>query len=110
MRFTGQVASDQVVTATTTIDLAEAPAWARERTVYINASAVSGTSPSLTATIQHSPDSATWFNGAAGAALAAAGVQRITETANVGRFGRLSLAVTGTTPSFTLSVWVEYRG
>ena len=58
----------------------------REVTVYINVTAASGTTPSMTCTLQASPDGGTtWFDVLAGS------------------------AITGTTPSFTTSLWIEAK-
>ena len=73
--------------------------------VYLNATAVTGTTPSMTVTLQDSPDGVTWYNIASGAfnALTAAGSQRLVVT-NVGYFIRAIATISGTTPSFTVDL------
>lgn len=110
MRMTEKVVSAQVVTATGNLALGQAPDWALQMTVYVNATAVSGTTPSLTPTLNGSPDNVLFAQALVGTALVATGTQRFALLGNAGRFNQLSNLVSGTTPSFTLDVWVEYRG
>lgn len=71
----------------------------------LNVTAVSGTTPSLTVTIEHSPDGATWAAHPQGVftSATAAGSQRKV-LSGLDRFVRAAHAVTGTTPSFTFTV------
>lgn len=78
---------------------------------YVNVTAVAGTTPSLTVSIQASSDGGTtWFNLVSGTAITAAGTQKIdvgASTTNNTTFGdtvRAVAAITGTTPSFTMSI------
>lgn len=96
-------------TASGTTDFGAAPGEHTELLIYIDATAASGTSPSLTVTYQSSPDSVTWFDNTAGGAITAAGKQLIKVPNCAGSFGRISHAVSGTTPSFTFSVVVEAK-
>lgn len=72
---------------------------------FINVSAVSGTTPSLTVKLDLSADGVTWAPGAAGtpAAITAAGTYYVASP-NPGAQVRASWTVSGTTPSFTFSV------
>lgn len=72
---------------------------------YLNVKTVTGTTPSLTTTIQDSPDGVTWYDipGGAFAAATATGVQRLV-IPNVGPIVRAVHTVTGTTPSFTVDL------
>lgn len=74
---------------------------------YLNITAASGTDPSMTVTMQDSPDGVTWYNVPSGAFTAATGTgtQRLV-LANVGPYVRASVSVSGTTPSFTTSLQV----
>lgn len=74
--------------------------------VLIDASAVSGTSPSLTPSLQVSPDGVNWYNAASGSAMTAVGLQRLSAVSLCG-YARLSFTVSGTTPSFTLAILVN---
>lgn len=73
--------------------------------VLIVASAVTGTTPSLTPKLQVSNDGVAWFDAAPGTAMTAAGNQRLAAQ-SIAAYGRLVYTVSGTTPSFTLSVTV----
>jgi hypothetical protein len=71
----------------------------------LQATAVSGTTPSLTAEVQWSNDGVTFVSATTAdtfAALTAVGSALIVFTVK-GRFARLKYTVTGTTPSFTLT-------
>ena len=59
-------------------------------TAFINVTAATGTAPSAVFTLQLSPTGAAtdWFDAATGAALTAAGNQRITVPSNVGDFAQ----------------------
>ncbi len=74
---------------------------------YLDVTSVSGTTPSMTVTMQDSPDGNTWYNIPSGAftAVTAAGTQRLL-LSNCGQYIRASIAVTGTTPSFTTNLQV----
>lgn len=94
-------------TASGTADLGALPGDSDELTIYLNVTAVSGTTPSMTVTYQSSPDGVTYYDHTAGAAITAAGVQMIKIPTNSGTYGRISYAISGTTPSFTFSAVVE---
>ena len=73
---------------------------------YVIVTAVSGTTPSMTVTLQDSPDGTNFAStGAATAAITGIGVYRIAAQ-NLGAFIQASSAITGTTPSFTYSIVV----
>ena len=79
-----------------------------EGTVYITTASVTGTTPSLTVTYQTSPDDGTtWFDIQSSSAITTASNNVIKMTANVGERARLSYAISGTTPSFTITTWFE---
>lgn len=94
-------------TASGTADLGAIPAMFQELLVYLDVTAVTGTTPTMTVTYQSSPDGASWYDNTAGTAITAAGKQVIKIPTTCGNFGRLSYAIGGTTPSFTFSAVVE---
>lgn len=75
---------------------------------YLNVTAASGTTPSLTVKFQDSPDGVTFYDIASGAftAVTAAGTSRIVLPAGVGPFVRAVYTISGTTPSFTANVQI----
>lgn len=89
--------------------------------VAVDISAVSGTSPTLTVTVQRDNDAnsstyppAAWTTGTSSAALSAAGRTVVSAPAaiNAGtgtnpRYYRVSWTVGGTSPSFTLGLYGE---
>jgi len=91
------------------VDLGASPAEYTEAVIYIDTTAAAGTTPSLTVMYQSSPDGITFYDHTAGVALTAAGRQAIRVTNAIGRFGRISYAITGTAPSFTFSVICEFK-
>lgn len=75
-----------------------------EGTLHVDATAVSGTSPTLAVSYEVSPDDgATWFTHTTGANITAVGKQVIQLT-GLGRTYRVTGTVGGTSPSFTYSV------
>jgi len=78
--------------------------------LFVDVTAVSGTSPSLTVSLEVSPDGGTtWYEAKAGAALTAVGKQTIVATVYdtdvpLTSLYRIKWAITGTTPSLTFSV------
>lgn len=72
----------------------------------LSVSAASGTTPSLTVTLQTSEDGATWRTLQAFAAATGASAQRLAAS-GLDRYVRASWAITGTTPSFTFAVTGE---
>jgi hypothetical protein len=78
--------------------------------LYINVTAVSGTTPSMTLTYQTSvDDGTTYFDGTATAAISTVSKTVLSITSKLGSKARLSYAISGTTPSFTFSVIAQYR-
>jgi hypothetical protein len=71
--------------------------------LLLDVTAASGTTPSLTVTIEESHDGTTWRTVSAFAAKTAVGTERKSFSI-AGRYYRVSWAITGTTPSFTFSV------
>lgn len=96
-------------TVSGTVDLGAIPAEFTELSIYLDATAVTGTSPTMTVTYQSSPDGVTFFDNTAGAAITTAGKQLIKVPSTIGGYGRLSYAISGTTPSFTFSAVVEAK-
>lgn len=75
-----------------------------EGTLHVDATAVTGTSPTLAVSYETSPDDGTtWFTHTTGANITAAGKQT-TQLTHLGRTYRITGTVGGTTPSFTYSV------
>lgn len=78
--------------------------------IFIDVTAVTGTTPSMTVTYQASVDGGTtWFDGPASTAITAAGRQVLNVPNKLGALGRISYAITGTTPSFTFSAIGQAR-
>lgn len=71
---------------------------------HLHITAVSGTTPSLTAVVQHSSNGSTWTTLGSFTAATAIGSQLISGTGTVNRYTRISWTVSGTTPSFTAQV------
>lgn len=73
--------------------------------VTLNVSAVTGTTPSITVSLQWSDDGVTWANASpADAFTAITAVTAITQVFTIkGQLWRLAYTVSGTTPSFTVT-------
>lgn len=106
-RFIALASGAQTVSGTA--DIAALAEGFAEMNIYIAATAVTGTTPSMTVTYQCSHDGVTYFDHTAGTAITAAGNQLIKIPDNMGKFGRISYAISGTTPSFTFSVVAEVK-
>ncbi len=102
-----KVLTSAVLTASGAQDVGAMPAEYMEALVYVDVTAASGTSPSLTLTYQVSHNGTDWFDHTAGAAITAVAKQLIKIPSNAGRYARIKYDITGTSPSFTLSVVVE---
>lgn len=96
-------------TTSGTVDLGTIPGEHGELLIYLDVTAIAGTSPTMTVTYQSSPDGVSFFDNTAGVALTAAGKQLIKIPNTSGNYGRLSYAIGGTTPSFTFSAVVEAK-
>ena len=96
-------------TTSGTVDIGAIPSDSTELIIYIDATAVSGTTPSMTMTYQSSPDGVTFWDNTVGTAMTASSRTMIKVPTTTGKFGRLSYAITGTTPSFTFSAVVEAK-
>ena len=75
--------------------------------VFLDVTAVSGTTPSATFTVEWAHDGTTWFPAATPDTLGAAvtaGVKRVQTVDVKGPFLRVVWTVSGTTPSFTFAV------
>lgn len=72
----------------------------------LHITAVSGTTPSLTAVVQQSTNNSTWTTLGTFTAATAVGSQTITGTGTVNRYLRIAWTVSGTTPSFTVQASV----
>ena len=96
-------------TTSGTVDLGAIPGESSELIVYLDATVVSGTTPSITVTYQSSPDGISFFDNVVGTAMTAVSKTMIKVPTTTGKFGRLSYAITGTTPSFTFSAVVEAK-
>lgn len=71
--------------------------------VDLAVTAVSGATPSLTVTLEHSPDGTSWTTHSTFNAATAAGVQRKVAS-GLDRYIRCSWTTSGTTPNFTFSI------
>lgn len=80
--------------------------------VQVDATVVSGTTPSLVCNIQDSLDGTNWNTIASSVALTAVGRQivRVPVTTPFSPLLRLAWVITGTTPSFTFTVRAFLRG
>ena len=74
--------------------------------LLLDVTAVSGTSPSLTVTVETSYDNVTWRSLGAFAAKTAVGTER-KSFPGCDRYARVVRTISGTTPSFTSSVTGE---
>jgi hypothetical protein len=83
-----------------------AAAELREANILLDITAVSGTTPSMTVTVETSGEGTSWFSHTAFPAKTAAG-KDVLRLANLGSFLRVSHTISGTTPSFTFSVVVD---
>lgn len=76
----------------------------------LHITAASGTTPSITARVEHSADNSTWATlGTFTAATTANSSEVITGTGTVNRYLRAAWTITGTGPSFTLGVSVARK-
>lgn len=96
-------------TTTGTVDMGAMPDGYTEAVIYLDVTAVAGTTPTMTVTYQSSPDGVTFYDHTAGAEITVAGKQRIAMPNTIGRYGRLSYVIGGTTPSFTFSAVSEFK-
>lgn len=96
-------------TASGTVDLGAVPDMASELAVYINLTALTGTTPVVTVTYQSSPDGVTFWDNTAGSAMSTVSKTLIKVPTVIGKYGRLSYVITGTTPSITFSAVVEAK-
>ena len=71
--------------------------------VFVDITAVSGTTPSMTVNVEWSNDGSTWFAADTADAFTAATAtqKRVKEFAVKGQYARLNYTISGTTPSFT---------
>lgn len=70
----------------------------------LHVTAVSGTSPTLDVTIQHSPDNSTWADLVSFSQTTASTSERVTVSGSVDRYVRESHTIGGTSPNFTYTV------
>lgn len=96
-------------TASGSADIGAIPDTQPELLIYVDVTAVAGTSPSMTVTYQSSYDGTNFYDNTAGAAITAAGRQLIKVPNTSGAYGRISYAISGTSPSFTFSAVVEAK-
>lgn len=78
--------------------------------VEVDVTAVAGTSPTLTVTVQDSLDGTNWNAVAATASLTAVGRTVLNVTTPFARRLRVAWAVGGTAPSFTFAVRAAVQG
>ncbi len=79
---------------------------------FLNVTAVSGGTPSLTMKLQYSYDAANWTDVPSGAmsAITAVGIRELNSVSPTGpaRFYRWVATISGTTPSFTFDMTVYF--
>jgi len=68
---------------------------------HLHVTTASGTTPSNTVVVQHSPDNSVWADLITFTAATAATKERMAVTGTVGRYVRSKRTISGTTPSFT---------
>lgn len=93
-------------TANGNSDVFEFPESFDELLVYLDITAVSGTSPTMTVSYETSPDGTRWFTHTSFAAKTATG-KDVLKLQQIGRKGRIAFTVGGTSPNFTFRVDVE---
>lgn len=71
---------------------------------YLEVTTITGTTPSLTAKIQHSADNVSWADLITFTAATAIGGQRVAVAGTVNRYTRALWTIAGTTPSVTFSL------
>lgn len=78
----------------------------------VGVSAVSGTTPSMTVSLEWSNDGNTWYTGDPADVMTAitTAVNKTKDFVTRGQFVRASYVITGTTPSFTFTVDFFSRG
>lgn len=91
------------------VNIGALPGEQMELLVYVDVTAVAGTSPSLTITYRCSPDGVNFWDHTVGVAITAVGKQLIKIPGNLGKFGQLSYAIAGVAPSFTFSMVAEAK-
>lgn len=80
-----------------------------EATLFVDVTAVAGTSPTLAISYEVSPDNGTtWFTHTTGATITAAGKQ-VVHLTNLCSTSRLTATIGGTTPSFTFSAYLAMK-
>lgn len=96
-------------TTSGSVALGALPAEYTELCVYINVTAISGTTPQMIVTYQSGPDAAIFYDNVAGSPIVQVGKQLLKVPSCVGRFGNIAYAISGTSPSFTFTVTVEAK-
>jgi hypothetical protein len=71
---------------------------------HLHVTEVSGTTPSMTAIIQHSTNGSTWSTLGTFTAVTSSTSQIITGTGTVNRYLRANFTISGTSPSFTTQI------
>jgi len=74
---------------------------------HLHITAVSGTTPSMTVTIEHSTNDSTWSTLGSFSPATAIGSQILTVSGTVNRYVRAAYTISGTTPSFTTLIALE---
>lgn len=74
---------------------------------HLHITAVSGTTPSMTVTIEHSTNNSTWATLGSFSAATAIGSQILNVSGTVNRYVRAACTISGTTPSFTTLIAYE---
>ncbi|MFZ5989392.1 MAG: hypothetical protein ACOYWZ_20035 [Bacillota bacterium] len=74
-----------------------------EAQIFLNITAVSGTTPTLDITVEYSPDNSEWYSHTSFSQKTATGKDSLRLT-GIGGYLRVKYTIAGTTPSFTFSV------
>lgn len=81
-----------------------------EGRIFVDVTAVSGSSPTLDITIQDSPDDGTtWFTHSTVSQITATG-QSVISITNFGKTIRANCVIAGATPSFTFTIDIVGKG
>lgn len=77
--------------------------------VQVNVTAVTGTTPSLTVSVEDTCDGVNWSEVAASSAITATGTTSLRISAPFSDTLRIVWDISGTTPSFTFDVWAYFE-
>ncbi len=114
-KTSGNIATDTFVTSAARTAAGDSGVWdgyleSASLRAFVNVTAVSGTSPVLTAMLEDSPDGTNWYQLAATANITAAGQTALNYVGPFSDRVRVRYTIAGTTPSFTFEIRVLSQG